>query len=137
MYLTYAEYTEMGGTLDQTSFNSLEFEAEVTINWYTFNRLQKDTQIPVAVKRLIYFLITLANQKQSLLNPTGTSVDNGSQAVASSSNDGVSESYVVLSATDLMNNIKQETQIAVNQYLQGVTNEAGRLLLYRGVYAGE
>ena len=42
MYLTFAEYTAMGGTLSQTTFDDLEFEAEALVNWYTFNRLKND-----------------------------------------------------------------------------------------------
>ena len=41
MYLTYAEYQEYGGTLDETTFNNLEFDAESTVNWCTFNRLKR------------------------------------------------------------------------------------------------
>ena len=59
MYLTYEEYTAMGGTLDEPTFNDLEYEAEALVNWYTFNRLTKDTQIPSEVKRLIKYLINL------------------------------------------------------------------------------
>ena len=41
MYLTYEEYQAYGGQLDETSFNDLEYDAESTVNWYTFNRLKK------------------------------------------------------------------------------------------------
>ena len=42
MYLTYAEYTNMGGTLSETTFNDYEFRAEALINYATFNRLAND-----------------------------------------------------------------------------------------------
>jgi hypothetical protein len=32
MYLTYSEYQDMGGTLDEVTFNDLEFEAEALVN---------------------------------------------------------------------------------------------------------
>ena len=63
MYLTYAEYQTMGGTLDETTFNDLEFEAEATVNWYTFNRLKNDTTFPEELKRLMKYLIGLAYSK--------------------------------------------------------------------------
>ena len=34
MYLTYADYQNMGGTLDETAFNDFEYEAETIVNWY-------------------------------------------------------------------------------------------------------
>ena len=45
-YLTYEEYRALGGTLDLTSFNLLEFEARRQIDIKTFNRL-KNVEIGV------------------------------------------------------------------------------------------
>ena len=36
MYLTYNEYREYGGTLDETAFADINFEAESYVDWYTF-----------------------------------------------------------------------------------------------------
>ena len=136
MYLTYEEYKEMGGTLDAPTFEDLEFQAEALVNWYTFNRLSKDVQIPLAVKRLIKYLIgTIHVQNGTIQAESG---GNGSSAsIASQSNDGVSISHNVLSAAELMATLKSAGEEAIRRYLQGVTNEAGRLLLYRGLYPGE
>ena len=38
-YLTYNEYKALGGRLDQTPFNILEFEARRKIDERTFERL--------------------------------------------------------------------------------------------------
>ena len=58
MYLTYSEYQDFGGTLDETSFNDLEYDAESTVNWYTFNRLQKPEWAAILeteeLKRCVY-----------------------------------------------------------------------------------
>lgn len=136
MYLTYAEYTAMGGTLDETTFNDLEFEAEALVNWYTFNRLSKDTQIPSEVKRLIKYLINLIQtENDGLLGSQGGNIPSG--LIASQSNDGVSTSYAVLSASERMQALKVQEEATIKKYLQGVTNEAGRKLLYRGLYPGE
>ena len=139
MYLTYAEYQEMGGTLDEATFNDYEFEAEALINWYTFNRLKNDTTFPTEIKRLMKYLISLAQQKANLLGASGSgsAVDTNGAAIASQSNDGVSISYNVLSAAQLMESLKGSEDETIKKYLQGVTNEAGRKLLYRGLYPGE
>ena len=137
MYLTYAEYQNMGGALDEATFNNLEFEAEALVNWYTFNRLKKDTTFPEELKRLMLYLINLANAKQSITDASGSGDGASDKAIASQTNDGVSISYNVLSAKDLMESIKTESADAIKMYLQGVMNEAGRQLLYRGVYPDE
>ena len=138
MYLTYAEYQAMGGTLDNITFDDLEFEAEALINWYTFNRLKKDTNIPVEVKRLMKYLINLLHAKNGVIS----SSDNGQTAgsgsnITSQSNDGVSISYNVMNASELSQTCKVEAKEACDKYLQGVMNEAGQALLYRGVYPNE
>lgn len=135
MYLTYTEYTDMGGTLDPISFNDFEFEAEAIVNWYTFNRLKNDTVIPREVKMVVNHLISVAEKQAKLL--TSSTNSNSVASVASQSNDGVSISYNVLSASELMRNFKTSEKNIINKYLQGVTNELGQKLLYRGLYPGE
>ena len=49
-YLTYADYTNLGGTLDEPSFNLLEFEARRRIDEATHNRLVGQNDIPDEVK---------------------------------------------------------------------------------------
>ena len=138
MYLTYLEYKAMGGALDETTFNDLEFEAEAIINWYTFNRLKNDTSFPVEIKRLVKYLINLFHIKEGVLNSSSNGDTQGAASnIASQSNDGVSISYNVLSASEIAQSCKEEAGNACQKYLQGVMNEAGRLLLYRGVYPNE
>lgn len=139
MYLTYDEYRAMGGTLDATAFDDYEFAAEALVNWYTFNRLSQDTQIPSQVKRLVKYLIETAKREYDLLGQSsgGSSSEGTTAAIASQSNDGVSVSYNVLSARDLMEGLKTSERLTIETYLQGVMNEAGRKLLYRGLYPGE
>lgn len=154
MYLTYEDYQSYGGTLDETTFNDYEFEAETWIDWYTFRRLQNEETYTDRVKRCVYQLIKLAKLKADALalgsqtiqtrdaegNITGTIQT--TSAVASQSNDGVSISYNVVSASDAYHalqttesgNLIEDT---VKKYLQGVKNSLGRLVLYRGVYPNE
>ncbi len=66
-YLTYEEYRSLGGTLDLTPFNLLEFEARKKIDLRTQNRLKNVEKIPQEVKLCIYKLIntiqTYSNEK--------------------------------------------------------------------------
>ena len=140
MYLTYADYQNMGGTLDEATFGEFEFEAEAIINWYTFNRLKKSVTYPPELAKCMYALIKFAQERQAILSP-GESVDessgSGTAAIASRSNDGVSISYNIMSASDLFNKLKTEMRRVVQMYLNGVVNELGQKLLYRGLYPGE
>ena len=153
MYLTYAEYQNMGGTLDETTFNDFEFEAECVINWYTFDRLKKDTEFPTEVKRCMNELIKLAKLKADAMNlgsqTTQTTDGQGNtttvttlSSIASQSNDGVSISYNTVSASQVFDKLSpftkgSEIESTVKMYLQGVVNSLGRKVLYRGIYPNE
>lgn len=139
MYLTYEEYQNMGGTLETTAFNEYEFEAESIINWYTFNRLKKSTTYPEELSRCMYSLIKLCAEKAGLLSngASGDESGTGGSVIASQSNDGVSVSYNIISASEAFKLCGDEVGNTVKRYLNGVTNELGRKLLYRGLYPGE
>lgn len=137
MYLTYEEYKDMGGTLNETAFNNVEFEARALIDWYTFNRLQNDTIYPEAVKRCVFNLVNIASKKQQAFSLGQDNEGNITSAISSQSNDGVSISYNTMNASEAFKVSKNEMITVINQYLQGVTNELGRKLLYRGLYPGE
>ena len=140
MYLTYEEYQSMGGTLDEPTFNDLEFEAEALVNWHTFNRLKKNTTYPQELKRLMKYLISMAAFKNNVLATSAGSSDTSipvGGAVASQSNDGVSISYNTLNAKDLVEDVSKDAEEAIQKYLNGVMNELGQVLLYRGIYPGE
>lgn len=138
MYLTYAEYTVMGGTLEEAAFNDFEMEAETIVDWYTFNRLRNDTEYPDRLKQCVYQLIKLAQDKQTVLQPGASeSSDAEGGAIASRSNDGVSISYNVMNASELFKTLGEESEAVVQRYLNGVMNQLGRKVLYRGIYAGE
>lgn len=138
MYLTYEEYTTMGGTLEETAFNFLEFDAECFIDWYTFDRLHGETEIPDRVKQCMYHLIKLLEAKNNLVIPetNGAGVNVNAQ-LESQSNDGVQMKYSVLQADILYSSQQKEIADTINRYLYGVVNSLGRKLLYRGLYPGE
>lgn len=152
MYLTFEEYQNMGGTLDEASFNEFCYEAQTIIDWYTFNRLQKEAELPEAVTRCMFELIKLAKLKadslvlgsQSITTEEGgvTTTVTTTASIASQSNDGVSISYNTLNASDVFNSLSAMTKGGVidnlvKRYLNGITNSLGRKLLYRGVYPDE
>ena len=141
MYLTYSEYLELGGTLDETTFKDLEYETRSYIDWYTFRRLQNEEEIPNQVKECMYFLIRLIANKLDALNtlPTTdsqTSVS-GNASILSQSNDGVSITYNTLSAKDIISSMDSEIEKTLKRYLQGIRTSLGKNLLYRGLYPGE
>ena len=139
MYLTYLEYKAYGGTLDETTFNDVAFEAASLIDWYTFNRLQNDTEYPEAVKRCMYSIIKYVIAQQQV---SGIASDNANNSgvnagIVSHSNDGVSESFNILSAKDVIDAGKSQIKQLINQYLSSVVNSLGQKVLYRGVYPNE
>ena len=142
-YLTYDEYSDMGGTLDETLFNTLLLDAQGYIDWYTFNRLWKEEwrteDVMERVKICVYQLIGLVAAKNNLLTPQGGNAGgiNLNAQVSEQSNDGVSTTYAVLSGELLFAHAKKEIEESINRYLAGVMNSAGRKLLYRGLYPNE
>lgn len=70
-YLTYEEYLALGGTLDETPFTLLEFEARREIDLRTKNRLVGKDNIPDEVKLCLYNLI---NTVSLYANDTNRSV---------------------------------------------------------------
>lgn len=140
MYLTYAEYQNMGGMLEETAFDDIEFEAETYVDWVTFNRLHKDTEYPEVLKKCMYHIIKLITAKmEAMVIPTEADGSDGSVSagIASQSNDGVSISYNIMSAKDILQSSEAEIQKCIHRYLQGVTNSLGQKLLYRGIYPNE
>lgn len=146
MYLTYEEYQAYGGTLDETSFSDFEFDAESTINWYTFNRLFRPEWAEALeseqLKRCVYQLIRLKQLENELL--TG-GLGNGEAGwekrggIIKESNDGVTTEYNVLSSGELLAYAQgtRPRKELVDRYLSCIINDLGRRLLYRGLYPGE
>ena len=146
MYLTYAEYTAYGGRLDETSFTDLEFDAESTINWYTFNRLFKPEWAEALeteqLKRCVYQLIRLKQLEAELLFGGLGSGGLGWErqpGVIKESNDGVTTEYNALSSGDLLAYAQgtRPKKELIDRYLSSIINDLGRRLLYRGIYPGE
>lgn len=140
MYLTYDEYLAFGGTVEETAFDNLEFEARTVIDWWTYNRLQNDEEYPEAVKRCMFKLINIiiAKQQAQLLKDNGTvNTDVTESGIIQQSNDGVSTTYNIMSASEIIAQSGEDVKSTIRMYLQNVRNSLGRKVLYRGLYPGE
>ena len=147
-YLSFEEYSEYGGTLDESSFQDLEYDAESTVNWYTFNRLKRHEWENVLkseeLKRCMYQLIRLRQMEIELLASSNGGAGWGvgwmkEAGITQQSNDGVSTSYNVLSSGELLaqfNGASTKEDI-INRYMSGIVNDLGRNILFRGIYPGE
>ena len=82
-YLTYGEYVELGGNLQEMPFNILELSARKKIDERTLNRLKNVIDIPQEVKICVYNLIKLLNGYETL--------EDGN--ISSESTDGYSVTY--------------------------------------------
>ena len=130
-YLTYAEYTELGGSaIGEMPFNLLEFEARRKIDIRTQNRL-KDVDsgdIPQEVKLCEYNLINSINEFASAM----TNISNNGN-IASFNSDGYSESYITpVQIQDVVKSKSVELDDIVRTYLLGVIFN-DQHLMYLGV----
>lgn len=124
-YLTYDEYKALGGSLDQTPFNLLEYEARRIIDNRTLQRLKRIKEIPEEVKICVFSLINLLN---SYTTENQTSKNISSESVGS-----YSVSYIT--GTQIQETIKSksaELNDVVLTYLTGVIVN-GEHLVYLGV----
>lgn len=137
MYLTYEEYQNMGGTLDETTFNNYYYQAKALIDYVTFDRLIHDTTFPTELKYCVFRLINMVQQKNDALSMGWKSDGNVEPAITRQDNDGVSISYNAMSADRIFDLLRTESESTIRMYLADVRNEAGRKVLYRGIYPDE
>lgn len=138
LYLTYDEYMDLGGTLDESLYTLYALDANAYIDWYTFNRLWNEEVIPDRVKYCEYQLIRFIEAKMNQIIPDVSNGGfNANAQVTRYSNDGVTVEYNVLHADEIYHNCAKEIDGILNRYLSGIKNSLGRELLYRGLYPGE
>ena len=121
-YLEYDDYKALGGTIDETPFNLLEYNARKKIDERTFGRLQNLENIPQEVKLCVFELIKVLNSY---------SIDETKNKAISSENiDGYSISYNTpnKSITEAKNS---ELDDIIKAYLS-TTEIDGISALYRG-----
>lgn len=124
-YLTYDEYKALGGSLDQTPFNLLEYEARRIIDNRTMQRLKGIKKIPQEVKMCMLSLIDTIN---SYANKSQTSKNISSESVGS-----YSVSYITgTQIQETINSKNAELTDMVVNYLTGVVVN-GEHIIYCGV----
>lgn len=126
MYLTYDEYLELGGEMDESQYALAEFQARKRIDLLTLNRVAAMAQVPEEVK-MAMMVIMKADTKFSATAQADNPV------VASFSTDGYSESYG--SATDQTSAVNRQVDNTVTQMLFGVNDDNGVPLIYKGLLA--
>ena len=124
-YLTYNEYRTLGGTLDLTPFNLLEYGARRKIDERTLGRLKNVLEIPQEVKMCMYSLIS------SLNNYSNENSNN--KNIASESVGSYSVSYVTGGTIqEIIKSKSVELNEIINSYLTGVVVN-GQHIIYLGV----
>ena len=122
-YLTYAEYKALGGSLAETPFKILEFEARQNVDKYTFGRLKELETQNNEVKLCIYKLIGLLNSYDSQ--------ENQNKGISGENTDGYSISYLTPSTT-LTEAKNSEIKGIVKEYLVDCKLEDGTPYMYCG-----
>lgn len=124
-YLTYNEYKALGGSLDITPFNLLEFESRRIIDSRTLQRLHGIKEIPQEVKMCMFSLINTLN---SYICESQTSKNISSESVGS-----YSVSYITgTQIQETINSKNAELTDIVVTYLTGVIVN-GEHIIYCGV----
>ena len=124
-YLTYDEYKSLGGNLNQTPFNLLEYEARRIIDSRTLQRLKGIEQVPQEVKMCMFSLINTIN---NYANQGQTSKNISSEIVGS-----YSVSYITgTQIQETINSKNAELTDIVLTYLTGVIVN-GQHVVYLGV----
>lgn len=118
-YLSYAEYRQLGGNLDEMPFNILELRARRKVDERTLGRLKNLPSQITEVKTCIYQLIRTMNTNDSIK----------SKNISSESTDGYSVSYGTTESTE---ENKQYNDI-IRDYLLTCQLEDGTPYLYCGV----
>ena len=123
-YLTYQEYVEFGGAMDEADFTVAEFKARSRIDWLTMGRVQNMAEIPDEVK-LAMMVIIKVDSKFSATAQADSAI------VSSFSTDGYSENYGGASEQSAAAENKVNNEVV--KMLFGVLDDFGVPLIYRGL----
>ena len=120
-YLTYEEYTEIGGTLEETAFNRNIDRACGVIDNATHNRIEYMAEVPQRAKALCRDLVEYLTRYST----SDMVVSSRSQSAG-----GVSESESYVTKTDV--ELQADIDNMIVDYLMAETDDNGTPLLYRG-----
>ena len=121
IYLTYEEYSNIGGICDLTAFNRNIDRACGIIDNATHNRIECMADVPQRAKALCRDLVEYLARNDT----TEIAVTSRSQSAGGVSE---SESYATKTSEDVCGDI----QNMIYDYLLNVTDDKGVPLLYRG-----
>lgn len=121
-YLTYEEYTEIGGVCDATAFNRSIIRACGIIDRETHNRAECEETIPDYIKHLCRDLVEYL--------ATNGNVNEKDVASWSESAGVVSESVSYVSKT--ADDMEKDIDTMLSDYLDGKYTSKGVLWRYRG-----
>ena len=124
-YLTYSEYKVLGGSLDKTPFNLLEYEARKKIDERTLGKLKGIKEMPQEIKMCMFALI---NTLKSYSNETSNNKNISSESVGSYSVNYVTGGTI----QEMIQSKNVELDDIINAYLFGVMAN-GNHILYSGV----
>ena len=130
MYLTYDEYLEYGGEMEEEAFAAAELRARKRIDWLTDGRVESLAaagELPEAVKLAMMSAIRIDAA-------VGADAQAESPLVASFDTDGYSETYGDAAARTQA--VERQLASELKRLLAGVTDARGVPVLYRGVEAG-
>ena len=126
-YLTYEEYKALGGNLDITPFNLLEFEARKKIDNRTQNRIKymnsKPEEVKLCVNAMINTLVQYVIDSSKGINKN----------IASESIDGYSVSFITGSQIqESIKSKKSELEDIIQTYLGDIRTSDNIPVLYLG-----
>ena len=121
IYLTYEEYSNIGGICDLTAFNRFSDRAFGIVDNATHNRIEYMADVPQRAKALCRDLVEYLARNDI----TEMAVTSRSQSAGGVSE---SESYATKTADDVYGDI----QNMLYDYLGAETDDNGTPLLYRG-----
>ena len=121
IYLTYTEYKEIGGSIDETAFNRNIDRACGIIDNATHNRIECMAEVPQRAKALCRDLVEYIARYST----SDMIVSSRSQSAG-----GVSESESYVTKTDV--ELQADIDNMIADYLTAETDDNGTPLLYRG-----
>ena len=90
-YLSYVEYKNMGGELEETAFSPLLLDVEAKLNYLTNGRIKLLDDVPETVKTLVFKLISFYNTNNQSVSENAnmgniTSYSNGIESFSYGNN---------------------------------------------------
>lgn len=124
-YLEYQEYLELGGVCDETAFKRNIDRACSVIDGYTYNRIEKMSEIPQRAKVLC----------RDLVEYFATNANINEKGVASWSQSAGAVSESVSYDTKATEDIEKDIKGIIFDYLWYVLDDNGTPILYKGAKA--